>query len=45
MKAVQKEMDDLRERASQNKAYARGKWREARAEMLAEARAAEAGSR
>jgi hypothetical protein len=39
MKAVQKEMDDLKERASQNKAYARGKWREARAEMLAAARA------
>ena len=45
MKAVQKEMDDLEERASQNKAYARGKWREARAEMLAAARAGEAGSR
>ena len=39
MKSVEKEIKDLRERASQNKAYARGKWREARAEMLAEARA------
>ena len=39
MKAVEKEIKDLKERASQNKAYARGKWREARAEMLAEARA------
>lgn len=45
LKAVQKEMNDLKERASQNKAYARGKWREARAEMLAAARAGEAGSR
>ena len=39
MQAVEKEMNDLKKRASQNKAYARGKWREARAEMLAAARA------
>ena len=39
MKAVQKEMNDLKEGASRIKAYERGKWREARAEMLAAARA------
>ena len=45
LKAVQKEMNDLKEGASRIKAYERGKWREARAEMLAAARGGEAGSR
>ncbi len=45
MQAVQKEMNSLKEGASRMKAYERGKWREARAEMLAAARAGEAGSR
>lgn len=39
MKAVQKEIKEVKARASQNKAYARLAWREARAEMLAAARA------
>lgn len=45
LQAVQREIKEVKERASRNKAYARGKWREARAEMLAEARSGEAGTR
>ena len=41
LKAVQKEIKEVKEAAGQKKAYERGKWREARAEMLAEARARE----
>ena len=36
LKAVQKEMKDLKEKAGRNKAYERRKWREARAQMIRE---------
>ena len=41
LQAVQREIKEVKEAAGRKKAYERGKWREARAEMLAAARARE----